>query len=697
MFGVFGLRLAFTVLAIAGSFVATYPTTPRGSISDVYFGTRVADPYRWLERTEDAQTRQWVDAQTHVTERTLAAMPDRARMRALFVSLIGAQADSLPQSGGDVVAFSRSLGDGRLPMLLARSGHAQRVIIDPNRRWPDGSTTLSDWQLSPNGRYVAYATKRGGLGLVGWHVLDVRSDRDVAGFVPSVPDWAPIAWAKDGSGFYYGSYDGGALPPAGAPIGTAYAVRFHRIATNATADALVFARPDKPAWLPYVYQTDDGRYEVDAAVDGSGNGTSMAIRDVRNHRAALRTIDDGRYDYVGNQGPRLLFFTHVDAERGRVVAVDLRSSRRMQTVIPSNADILQSITAVGNTLVASYLHDDRTRLVTYRQDGSPTGEIALPGPGNVPSISGSQNQTTAYYQFSSPTSPPTTFAYDAGRHREKVVARQRAPFDTANLVTDEFFARSADGTRVPVFVAHRRGVPLNGRSHTLLTGYGGFGDPYPIEWDPVGAAWLARGGTFVIACVRGGGEYGEAWHRAGMRGNKHHAFEDLDAVAQYLVKRRYTTPDRLALYGYSGGGLLVGVTEVEHPDHFGAVVEAAGPVDVLRQQTYGSEAAWIPEVGSPTGSKAQFQWLYAYAPLVHITRGLHYPATMVRTSSGDERVSPAHAYKFAAALQWAQRGPAPVLLYVAKNTGHVGGGTLIQQATPFADEETFLLNELSGA
>jgi prolyl oligopeptidase len=469
MFGVLGLRLAFAVVAIAGSFVASYPATPRGAASDVYFGTRVADPYRWLERTEDPKTTQWVDAQTRLTERTLAAMPDRARMRALFVSLIGAKADSLPQSGGGFVAFARSQGDGRLPAIVLQSGRSRRIVIDPSRRWPDGSTTLSDWVLSPNGRYVAYATKRGGLGLVRWHVLEVAAGRDVPGSVLGVPDWAPIAWAKDGSGFYYGSYAGGTLPAAGAPIGTGYAVRFHRISSNSATDAQVFARPDKPSWLPYVYQTDDGRYEIDAAVDGSANGTYMAIRDLRDHRAKVREIDDGLYDYVGNVGPNLQFFTHVNAERGRLVVVDVRSLHGMRTIIPSNADILQSVTAVGDTLVASYLRDDRTRLVAYRRDGTPTGEIALPGPGSVPNISGSQNQTTAYYQFSNPTSPPITFAYHADSREARVVARQTAPFDTSDLVTKEVFARSADGTRIPVFVARHRGVPMDGRSPTLLT------------------------------------------------------------------------------------------------------------------------------------------------------------------------------------------------------------------------------------
>ena len=689
-----GLRLLFALVAVAGSFLAMYPTTPRGSASDTYFGTRVPDPYRWLERENAPATKQWVAEETNLTERTLSGMRDRARMRALFTRLIGTKGDSLPQSGGPAFAFAHADGTGRLPYVVVQIDGRQRVAIDPSSCWPDGSTSLADWQLSPDGRYIAYATKRGGLGLVHWHVLDVAANRDSNGVIVGVPDWSPIEWAKDGSGFYYGGYRRERLPPSGAPIGTGYSVHFHRVRADPATDRLVFARPDKPSWLPYVNLSDDGRYEIDEAVDGSGNGTSMAIFDLRHRREKVREIDDGRYDYVGNRGSRIYFFTHVASQRGRLVLIDVGSRRGIQTVISPHRDILESVTAVGNIFVANFLRDDRSRLAAYRHDGTPAGDIALPGPGSVPRISGDQNRPTGYYQFSNPTSPPVTYAFDSRARRTHVVTQQTAPFDTSGFVTDELFARSTDGVRIPVFMAHRRHAPMDGSVATLLTGYGGFGYPYPIEWDPVGAAWVARGGTFVIACVRGGGEYGEAWHRAGMRGNKHHAFEDLDTVARFLVQHGYTSSKRLALYGYSGGGLLVGTTEVQHPDDFGAVVEAAGGMDVLRQHTFGSESGWIPEVGSPTASVAEFKWLYAYAPLVHIPKGVHYPATMVRTSTGDERVSPAHAFKFAATMQWAQGGRAPVRLYVAKNTGHIGGGTISDQATPLADEETFLLDSL---
>ena len=692
-----GLRLLFVLVAVGGSFAANYPPTPRGSAADTYYGVRVPDPYRWLERTNASETKRWVREQTQLTEQAFSELPDRDRMRTLVVGLMGAKSDSLPQVGGGVSAFARSDGSGRLPYVLVVRARQQRVVIDPNRRWPDGSTSLANWRLSPNGRYVAYATKRGGLGLVRWHVMNLVTNRDLTDVVLGTPDWAPIGWAANGSGFYYGGYDGEKLASAGAPIGTGYAVRYHRLGSPQTADRLVVARPDRPTWLTYANQSADGRYEIIGAVDGSADGKYLGIRDLRAAHPVLRQIRDHRYDFVASSGSMLYFFTNVNAERGRLVAIDAKSPQKEQTIIASTADILEDVTAVGNTLIARYLRNDRSRLVAFNYTGKALVDISLPEPGSVPEVRGSQNATTAFYQFSNPTSPPITYAYSAVTRRARIIARQAAPFDTSSYTTEELFARSNDGTRIPLFVAHRRGIPMNGSVPTLLTGYGGFGDPYDPRWDPLGAAWLARGGTFVIACVRGGGEYGEAWHTAGKLGNKHHAFEDLDAVARYLVARGFASPKKLGLYGYSGGGLLIGTTEVQHPEHFGAVVEAAGPVDVLRGHTYGSEAGWAPEVGSPAISKAQFRWLYDYAPLVHIRKGVHYPPTLVRTSADDERVSPAHAFKFAATMQWAQGAGAPVLLYVARSTGHVGGGTLIDQATPLADAETFLLDELGRA
>ena len=373
-------RLAFVAIAVVASLVGTYPPTPRGSAVNVYFGTRVPDPYRWLEQTQSPQTRRWVGQQTALTERVLRGMPDRSAFRSQVLRIMGARHDDLPQVGGDVSAFMRSDGDGRVPYVVLSLRDSQRVIIDPNRRWPDGKTSLVDWQLSPDGRLVAYATKRGGLGLVRWHVLDVATRRDRTDLIVGAPDWAPIAWAANGGGFYYGGYPSERLAPPGKPIGTGYSVRFHRIGRRQADDRLVFARADRPTWLPYAGQSSDGRYEIVGAIDGSSAGTLLAIRDLRSPREPLRTIRTQRYDYVANAGAVCYFFTKVAAARGRLVAIDLREPARDRTVISPRSDTLEDVTAAGDRFVARYLRDDESRLVAYDRRGAIRGRFRCPAP-----------------------------------------------------------------------------------------------------------------------------------------------------------------------------------------------------------------------------------------------------------------------------------------------------------------------------
>ena len=687
------------VLALVGAGGLTYPATPRVAVVDTYFGTPVPDPYRWLERVHAPATRRWVAAQTSLTERELGHRPRRAAIRALVLRLMSAPSDGLPQWGGTTTAFSRSDGSLKHPWIVVSRAGRESVLLDPNLRWRDGTTSLADWQLAPDGRSLAYATKRGGGGFVTWHVLDVSSRTDRRDVVAGVPDWAPIAWAHDGSGFYYGGYASKLPPPSGAPIGTGYRACFHRVGTVQSADRVVYARADHPTWLTYAGESADGHFLIDGAVDGDGSGgTLVAVRDLRVAHAPvrlLRPLGAARYDYVDDAGNSLYFFTNADAPHGKLVAIDLRDPRSERDVIPEARATLVDVTAVGGRFVARYLRDVRSELIAFTRSGTPLRAIALPGPGSVEGIDGDTRRPVAYYRFSSPTTPPTTFAFDARTDVSRRVARSAAPFDVSAYVTAELFARSADGARIPVFVAYRRDRARDASTPALLTGYGGFGDPYLPTWSTLGAAWLGTGGTFAIANIRGGGEYGEAWHRAGMLGNKQHVFDDFAAAAKMLESRGFASRSTLGIYGYSGGGLLTGVCEVEHPELYGAVVEAAGPVDVLRGHTYGSESAWVSEVGSPLANAAQFQWLYRYAPLVHARRGVRYPATLVMTSADDERVSPAHAYKFAATLQYAQRDDTPILLYVARGTGHIGGGTLAEQAAPLAAAETFLWSKLS--
>ena len=490
-----------------------------------------------------------------------------------------------------------------------------------------------------------------------------------------MPDWTIVSWARNSSGFYYDGYAVERHLPPGTPIGTGFVARFHRVGNSQSRDRVVYERPDRPMLLPYAQETRDGRYLL-LVTNGEGppDAHTIVVKDLHHaDRIVARILPPhgAYYEFVANAAQRFYFVSHLNAPNGKVVAVDLRAPGRAVDVLPQSSEIISSVASLGDRFIVHYFRDAASDLVVVNRSGKMLHRIALPGVGGTTDIIPS-TASVGYYTFSSPTHPPATYAYDVGTNTTSIYGNsKRAPFKPSDYVTEKLFATSTGGARVPVFVAHRRGVKLDGRTPTLLTGYGGFGVAYQPFWSDLSAAWLARGGVFAIAGVRGGGEYGETWHRQGMLGNKQHAFDDFAAAARLLIAKGYASPKTLVAFGYSGGGLLVGVAEVQHPDLFAAVAEAAGTVDVLRSYTYGGEAYWAIEVGSPVASAAQFQWLYNYAPLVHIKQGHAYPATLVMTSENDSYVSSAHEYKFAATLQWAQASPKPIVLYVAPNTGHV--------------------------
>jgi prolyl oligopeptidase len=678
----------------AGSLSVVYPPTPRSDAADSYFGRAVPDPYRWLEATQSAQVKHWLSLETQLTSESLADLPNRQAFRSTILGLMSAPYDSVPDRGKYASIFSRTIAGASQPLLMVIRNGRTSTLLDPNARWRGSSTLLAQWFISPDGRTVAYATNAAGSGWLRWHTLSTRSGADLVGAVVGTPDWAPIAWARDSSGFYYGGYGSERERQPGSPVGKGFAAFFHRIGTLQSQDKLVYDFPNHPNWLAYANESWDGRYLILGAVEGSGSGGNLvAVRDLRrspNRTVMLRPLGDAQYSYIDNVGTVLYFSTTDDAPKGKLVAIDLRNPSLEQDVISERSDVLENVTAVGGRFIVRYLHDVASQLKVFARSGKLLHNVDLPGLGTSSDLVGEPSDPRAYYSFSSPTDPSTVFDYDVRTNKSTVYSRRRSPFGPAEYVTQELFAISSGGVRVPVFVAHRRGLKLDHSTPTMLTGYGGFGDAYHPVWQNLSAAWLANGGVFAIACVRGGGEYGESWHHAGMLGNKQNAFDDFAAAAKLLIDRGFASHATLAAYGYSGGGLLVGVAEVQHPDLFAAVAEEAGPVDVLRGYTYGSESAWTDEVGSPIASPQQFKWLYAYAPLVAIQKGTDYPATLIMASENDARVSPAHSYKFAATLQWAQASPKPILLYVAANRGHIEGPRAAMADT-LADTEAFLL------
>ena len=700
-------RVAFCIVILAGVLLdfgrppavsasvpaIVYPPTPRTNDTDSYFGTTVPNPYRWLEQTQSPQVQRWVSLETDLTSKSLAQLPRRAALRSLFSHLIFAPMDYVPQKGTYATVFARVRPGGSQVLMVTHNGRTS-VLLNPATRWQRSSTQLESYVLSPNGRTVAYSTNVAGTVWLRWHTLDTNNGADEPGTVVGVPSWGAISWARDSSGFYYGGYGSEQSRKAGLPVGEGFQIRFHRVGTSQENDPLVYQRPDRPDLLAGANESWDGHYLVISTAVGSGSsGNVVTVRSLHDRLAAateLRPAADGEYDYIDNAGPLFYFFSTSQAPRGKLVAIDLRNPSVERDVIPQQSSVLEDVNIVGGEFSALYLRDVNSELAIYDHSGRFLRHIDLPGVGFSTDLFGDKNDPIGYYQFSSLSHPPTVFSYDVRTNESAVYSQVHAPFDPTQYVTEEFFAPSTGGVRVPVFVAHRRDVNLDRNNPTLITGYGGFGNPYHPAWQNLSAAWLASGGVFAIACVRGGGEYGERWHRGGMLGNKQNAFDDFAAAANMLVQRGFASHATLAAYGYSGGGLLVGVTEAQHPALFGAVAEEAGPVDVLRGYSYGGESAWTNEVGSPVASEQQFRWLYGYAPLVAIRKGESYPATFIMTSENDQIVSPAHAYKFAAALQWAQAAPNPILLFVAKNRGHVEGSHSAMADTPAATE-AFLL------
>jgi prolyl oligopeptidase len=675
----------------ASSASITYPPTPRASSVDSYYGTVVPDPYRWMERVDDAAVKHWVSLETNFGSGILADLPRREFFKSTILSLKTQPVVYAPQRGTYASVIYRRPAGSQTVELYVVHGTQTRMLLDTGKRWKL-PTKFADSQLSPDGRTLAYATEIAGNGWTRWHTLSTTTGQDMPGDVRGVPDWSPIRWAHNSSGFYYGGYGSEAPRPAGTPIGRGYKVYFHRTGTIQASDQVVYERPDRPDLLPWAYQSEDGRYLILGTNSFTPAGANaIVVRHLRGSNrlaATLQPPGSARYHYVANVGSQFYFFTNSGAPRGKLIRIDLSRPRQPVDVIPQQRIILGSVTALGGLFVAHYFRDAVSELAVFGHSGRLLHHIALPGLGSTGDMSGSDDDSIGYYFFSNPTTPRTIYSYDARTNVSSVFSRQRSPFDPSQYVTEEIFATSTGGARIPVFVARRRDLKLDGSAPALLTGYGGFGDIIEPLWQDFSAAWLASGGAYAVACVRGGGEYGESWHQDGMLGNKQHSFDDFAAAANLLIARGFASHATLAAYGYSGGGLLVGVTEVQHPSLFSAVAEEAGPVDVLRSYTYGSEAYMSGEFGSPIASARQFGWLYGYAPLPAIRKGEAYPATLVMTSENDAEISPAHAYKFAATLQWAQSGPKPVVLYVAK-AGHAEGQT---STTTLADTEAFLWN-----
>jgi len=686
--------------AAESSSALAYPPTRKAAQVDDYHGTQVADPYRWLEDTDSPETRAWIEAQNRLTFDYLGQIPERESLRQRLTELWNYERFGVPSREGSRYFVTRNNGLQNQDVLytLDRLDAEPRLLLDPNTLTADGTVALTSYAVSGDGEHLAYGLSAGGSDWEEWRVRRVRTGVDTG----DVLQWVKFSftsWSKDNQGFYYCRYDEPAAANRLQSINRFHKLYYHRLGTPQSEDRLVYHRPDQKDWTFRAEVSEDGRYIILAIRQGSDVRRRIYYAELKEGKEGTfqPLIDnyDASYTFIGNEGPVFWLLTDLDAPRRRLIAVDTRQPEPTQwrTLIPEGPSTLESVQVVNRQFVAQYLQDARSAVRIFDLTGQPRGEIELPGLGTAVGFTGRSDARETFYSFTSFTVPRTIYRHDFESGRSSVFRAPKLNFDPRQFETRQIFYASKDGTSVPMFVVHRRGLDLNGQNPTLLYGYGGFNIVPSMAFTPFNLVWLERGGVYAQASLRGGGEYGKEWHHAGMKARKQNVFDDFIAAAEWLIKNRVTQPARLAISGRSNGGLLVGACMTQRPELFGAALPAVGVMDMLRFHKFTIGWAWTSDFGSPDNPE-EFPALFKYSPLQNLKPGTRYPATLVTTADHDDRVVPGHSFKFAAALQAAQSGPAPTLIRIDTKAGHGAGkptGKLIEEA---ADVHAFLIRTL---
>ncbi len=692
------LALPFAALSVAAVMAADapikYPPTRRGDQVDVYHGTRVADPYRWLEEDvrKSDEVRKWVEAENAVTFAYLDKIPERATLKKRLTDLWDYERYETPVKAGGRYFYRRNDGLQNQSVLytLDRLDSEPRVLLDPNAWSKDGTVALSGTAVSDDGQSLAYGVAEAGSDWQTWKVLDVASGKPRGDEVRWMK-YAGVTWTPDGKGFFYSRYP--EPKPGEQFVGLTYNMMlyYHRLGTPQADDVLVYKRPDHPDWGFAAEVSEDGRWLVVSVFVGTDARNRVLYRDLSEPYASLTDLIadfDNEYSFVGNDGPVFYFKTDYKAPRGRLIAIDVRRPERedWKEIVPQAKDSLRAVGLVGNLFVAHYLKDAKTQVKLYEPDGTFVREVGFPGIGTASGFGGRRSDTETFYTFSSYATPPSIYRYDLVTGKSTLFRRDKAKVNPEDYEVRQVFYTSKDGTKVPMFITAKKGVKLDGSNPTLLYGYGGFDIPITPEFRVSKAAWLELGGVYAVANLRGGGEYGQEWHKAGTKLHKQNVFDDFIAAAEYLVQEGYTRPDRLAIEGRSNGGLLIGAVMTQRPELFGACLPGVGVMDMLRFHKFTAGRFWTDDYGSADNAE-EFKALYAYSPYHALLRNgkKKYPATLVTTADHDDRVVPGHSFKFAAALQAMQAGDAPVLIRIETRAGHGAGKPTAKQIEETGD------------
>jgi prolyl oligopeptidase len=695
---------ALLVLPATADSKFQYPKTKKVDQKDVYHGVEVADPYRWLETDvrESKEVADWVEAENKVTFAYLESLPYRTAIKNRLTKLWNYQRQTLPFKAGGRYYFEKNDGLQNQSVLYVQDTlvHEPRVLIDPNSWSKDGTVALQSYSFSDDGRYMAYAVAEAGSDWSSWKVMEIDSGTILSDELKWVK-FSDTSWSGDSEGFFYSHYPAPAASGAFQSLNKDQKLYYHRVGTPQSSDVLVYERPDQPEWSIGGTVTDDGRYLLIYLVVGTDPRNQLLYKDLRNPYAAPVTLFgnfDNEYTVVGNRGPVFFVKTDVDAPRRRLVAIDIRNPGRAnwKEIVPQREDVMTGVNFVGGLFVCEYLKDARSEVKIFTPEGKFVRDVELGTIGTAGGFGGHASDSETFYSFASFTVPPSIYRYDVATGEKKLIFRPSVDFNPDQFEVRQVFYKSKDGTRVPMFIAHRKGVKLDGSNPTLLYGYGGFNIAMPPVFSVARLVWMEMGGVLALPNLRGGSEYGEVWHKAGTKLQKQNVFDDFIAAGEWLIANKYTSAKKLAIQGGSNGGLLVGAVMTQRPDLFGAALPAVGVMDMLRFQKFTAGRFWTDDYGSSDNAE-EFKALYAYSPYHNIHKGTEYPATLVTTADHDDRVVPGHSFKFAAALQEAHSGPEPVLIHIETRAGHGAGKPIAKTIEEIADLWSFLADNLHFA
>ena len=701
------LLAVFALMSVAPAMSAEslfYPVTKKGEVADDYHGRKIADPYRWLEDLGSADTRAWIDAENAVTLPYLERLPQRPALIRRLTELWNYPRTGLPHREAGQLFYQHNTGlQKQAPLYRRASLTAQpQLLLDPNVLSTDGSVSLAQWMPSPDGRYLAYALSQGGADWADVHVREIATGKDVPGIVRWFR-FSGIAWTKDGKGFFYARFP---EPPAGKALEADlkdHQLWYHKVGTAQDQDRLIYWRKELPRYFVGADVSDDGRYLTITLSNGTDPKNRLFYADLGdplhpNIGAPIVAIVDediAELTVLGNQGQVFFVRTDLDAPNRRIIAIDprLRIGRdAWKSIVPESANALEAATMAGGRLFCQYLVDVKADVRIFSLTGKDVGALDLPGISSVQGMSGRESVAELFYVVTSPLIAPTVYRYDVATRRSASFEASKPAFDSSPYETRQVFYTSKDGTRIPMFVTARKGLVLDGTNPAWLYGYGGFSISITPYYRIAMPAWLEMGGIYVQPALRGGAEYGEEWHRAGKFEKKQNVFDDFIAAAEYLIREKYTSPDRLVIEGGSNGGLLVGAVMTQRPDLFAVAIPEVGVLDMLRYDHFTGGSAWAVEYGTARNAE-DFAYLIRYSPLQNVKSGTCYPATLVVTADHDDRVVPSHSYKFVAALQEAQACAKPVLIRVETQASH-GYSPTDKQIAERADVLSFAASQV---